>query len=184
MNDEVTLLEQVRQGDRFAFNHFYLLHYPQVLTFVKAIVKDDVLAEDATQDLFIRLWLHRKQLHQADALDRYLFVSSKNMALNVLRQEFKYRFTEEVAETTATGNTTEEDVELTELSNRINRALDDLPERQRQIFVMSRFKGQSNAEIARDLGISVRTVETHITAAMKKLKKLRLMALILSINLY
>lgn len=184
MNDEVTLLERVRQGDRPSFNLFYLRHYPQVLTFVKAIVKDDVLAEDATQNLFIRLWLHRKQLPQADAMDRYLFVSSKNMALNMLRQEFRYRFAEEVAETSATGNTTEEDVELMELSDRINRALADLPERQRQVFVMSRFEGRSNAEIARGLGISVRTVETHITAALQKLRKLRLGALFLIINLY
>ena len=102
----------------------------------------------------------------------------------MLRQEFRYRFAEEVTETSATGNTTEEDVELMELSDRINRALADLPERQRQVFVMSRFEGRSNAEIARGLGISVRTVETHITAALQKLRKLRLGALILIINLY
>lgn len=166
------LTAAVRGGDSRAFDALFLRWHPQVLQFLLSLVKEQVLAEDLTQGVFMKLWLHRDRLNPAQSLRNYLFVLARNAALDVFKSK-RYLLTESVTvlPEASASERTESQAEFTETSALIRRLVESMPSQRQQVFLMSRYEQLSHEEIAQRLGLSVRTVEKHIQLALQDLRK-------------
>ena len=166
------LVAAVRAGDKRAFDALFLRWYPQVHRFLRVLVKENALAEDLAQSVFVKVWLHREQLDPAKSLKNYLFVLSRNGAMDIFKskrhlvEESLERPTEEVSP-----DRTDYRTEYVEANIRVLRAVEKMPQQRRTVFVMSRYQQFSAEEIAQLLGISVRTVEKHLELALDDLRK-------------
>ncbi len=166
-------------------------YYPQLTVFAKKYVEDLDIARDIVQDMFVWLYESRDSIKSIKLLKPYLFQSIKNRCLNYLKAKKIHQKHEAVILTTQSN--VESDVERkmdeVELEEKIFQVVSGLPERCQLIFRMSRMEGKKNSEIANDLDISIRTVETQISKALKVLRnnlihylKLLVLALLNMIN--
>jgi len=166
---EHILFEDIRNGNEKVFNKAFDLYYSRLCFFADKILHDFDLSRSIVQQVFVDLWIKRDRL-QIDSLQSYLYQSVRNASLDVLKHrkaESKYLSTLEKAESGEISNLMEE----AELADRINRAIQRLPEKCREIFVLCRFDELKYSEIAARLNISVKTVEMQISIALKKLRK-------------
>lgn len=142
-------------------------------SFVLRYVRGRDIAEELVQDVFLKFWAKRAGLSDIDALRTYLFRAARNTALNWLRrQKLERRWQEEEAaswEPEAPESTDDESSEQ-ELAAAVRVAIDRLPPRCREVFILSRDGGLTYAEIARALEISIKTVETQMGRALKSLR--------------
>ena len=150
--------------------------------FAKVYVLSEEESENIVQDVFTELWEKRDKLFAYEHLVSYLFVSTKNKCLNFLRhqsviQSLENKIQEEFELTLQASINSLEALDLSFLSKPINleevikNALDCLPERCRQIFIMSKIEGKKQKDIASILQISVNTVETQMSIAYQYLRK-------------
>lgn len=166
-----TLFEQIRTGDEKAFEALFRAYYPFLCTYATRLVKDAAAAEEIVQELFVRLWENRSRTIIGSSVKNYLFVSVRNLALNHIRHN---RIKEDYAK-----NIIPEQDELyspdtgaqTALLERIEKEIESLPEKRREIFTLSRRDGLKYREIAEKLNVSVKTVETQMGLALKYLRE-------------
>lgn len=158
------------------FEKLYKLYYPKMFAFAKNYVPANEDAENIVQDVFLILWERKEEIEISFTLTTYLFTLVKNRCLNFLRhklieEEYNSQMKEELGfklyalETFDYSYQSEE-----ELQEVIQRALDTLPERCREVFIKSRIEGLKYKEISDELGISVNTVENQMVTALKKLR--------------
>lgn len=170
---EETLIQRLINGDQTAFELLFRFYYPGLVTFASQIVLDQDEAEEIVQEFFVKLWAARSEIKKSDTLKSYFFTSVKNRALNVLKREkISEKVREELREMTDNDQVYQPDLFVeSELQSRIKAAFEKLPARTNEVFKLSRFKGLSNDEIASQLNISKRTVETHTSNALKILRE-------------
>jgi RNA polymerase sigma-70 factor (ECF subfamily) len=133
--------------------------------------RDEV--EDLVQDLFVSLWMEAPNLEIRTSLKSYLFSSIKNRCLDYQKhQKVTEKYREYILFSADNGeNSTEQYFSESELRQFIQKSLEKLSPRCREIFELSRIKGMSNQEISEQLGISKRTVELQISNSLKVLRK-------------
>ncbi|MBN1986034.1 MAG: RNA polymerase sigma-70 factor [Prolixibacteraceae bacterium] len=170
--DETFLINGIKTQNKIVFDFIFHYYYSGLCAFAEKITGNTDTAEDIVQDLFVTLWIKNEQIAISSSLKNYLFTSVKNRSLDFLKHE----------KTKAKRlNVLDESAELpenlsslwfaeSELTKVIEACLKKLPPRCREIFVMSRFEGLKNQEIADKLGISKRTVELQISNALKSLR--------------
>jgi len=163
------LFEEIRNGNEVAFNKAFDLYYSRLCFFADQILHDFDLSRSIVQQVFVDLWIKRDQL-LIISLQAYLYNSTRNASLDVLKHkkvESRYLSSLEKNESVVEADLMEE----AELADRINRAIQNLPEKCREIFLLCRFEGLKYAEIADRLNISVKTVEMQVSIALKKLRR-------------
>jgi RNA polymerase sigma-70 factor, ECF subfamily len=153
--------------------HFEELYVP-LCQFALKFVNDKDVAEDIVQDNFVYLWENWTRLAKIDSIKAYLFAAVKNKSLTYLQKKYIRNTLHQIEDyqdlmIDNQHPTAIELLECQELEVILERALIQLPERCRIIFTMKRFAGKSNKEIAKDLDISVKTVEAQMTIALRKL---------------
>jgi len=163
------------------FENLYLSYFSKIKHFAKVYVISEEDAENIVQDVFTELWENRNTRFEYTNLVAYLFTSTKNKCLNFLRhktivQESSDKIQEEYNLTLqASLNSLEAlDVDLSssqDMGEVLKSALDALPDRCRQIFVMNKLEGKKQKEIATILNISINTIETQMGIAYKHLRK-------------
>lgn len=163
------------------FENIYLSYFSKMKYFAKVYVLSEEDAENIVQDVFTELWEYRDTRFEYSNLAAYLFTSTKNKCLNHLRhqaikQESVSKLQEEYKLTLEASLNSLEilDIELFshhETDKIIKDALDSLPEKCRQIFIMNKLEGKKQKEIAEILHISVNTIETQMGIAYKHLRK-------------
>ena len=170
--DEKILLHRLGEGDRDAFAALYNTYAPKCLEFVNLLLKDDAASEDITHDIFIKVWQKREKVSRVESFHGYVFMMTRNAVLNHLQHRKTVRtFLQHVATTSVRATRqVDEQVSVDEMYMLILRTVASMPQRRREIFSLSRFKGMSNPEIARHFGISIRTVETQISLALADLR--------------
>ena len=156
-----------------AFRGFYDLTYDRLFRIAYYYVKREEWAQEIVLDVFMRLWDQRKKLPEINNIEDYCFILTKNASLNYLEKEPKHmpQSSGQLSESTSHTDSPEETLISDELFARYVKALDRLPERCREIFVMSKLKGMKYREIAGALGISQNTVEGQMAIALKKLRE-------------
>lgn len=171
--EERILIDHIRSGDQAAFELVFRYYYPGLVIFASQFTLDTSSAEEIVQDFFVRVWEKRSGLLSSNSLKSYFFTSVRNRCFNFLKR--KKVELEVIGELQALANEHllfDPDIYVaSELQEKIRQAVDTLPERCREIFVMSRFKGMKNDEIAENLNLSKRTVETQISNALAFLRR-------------
>ena len=171
--EESVLVERMISGDKTAFELLFKFYYPGLVIFASNIIVNRDEAEEIVQDFFVRIWEHRENIRSESTLKSYLFTSVKNRSINYLKNaQVKQNVIEELKKQMESEMRYNPDVYVdTELQRRLKNAFTKLPPRTSEIFTLSRFKGFSNDEIANELGLSKRTVETQVSNALKILRK-------------
>ena len=182
MTDDLqTLCRRLVDSDRAALEELFRRMREPLLRYVCAIVAEATVAHDLVQDVFLDLWLRRTTLDPEQPLRPYLYRMARNRALRHLRDERRRarKRAEQLPKTPSVEwRSPDVDLESRQLEALLARWLDELPERQREVLVLSRWHGLSHREIARVMGISPRTVNNHMLRALETLRRrLRTLAL-------
>jgi RNA polymerase sigma-70 factor (family 1) len=164
--------ERIRGGDRGAYEALFRALYPSLCSIVDRRVQSPEIAEELVQDLFARVWERRLHLDPEQSITSYLYRSAKNQALNFLKHR---KIANEAVGTVVLSLrpaqfSPEDDLCHTELATAAQQAIERLPNRCREIFLLSRQGDLTYAEIASLLGLSVKTVETQMSRALRSLR--------------
>jgi RNA polymerase sigma-70 factor (ECF subfamily) len=167
---ESDLLRRLQQGDERAFDALFRHYSALVYRFAFSYLKSRPAAEEIVQECFIKIWEKRAQLRDDVPLKGYLFTTAHHAVLNELRRDQHHlRLHGEVAAAAGPASVANE-AEYQEMEALYAAALDRLPPKQREVFVLSRQLGLSYPEIAARQGVSVKTVEAHIMQALKTMR--------------
>ncbi|MBF8295307.1 MAG: polymerase sigma-70 factor [Bacteroidetes bacterium] len=172
-NDE-RLLEQVRLSDEDAFQLLYKRYQPILFRTALHALRDADAAHDIVQEVFIRVWNHRSSLRPSLPFLAYLFRISRNLLRDRAKHdEVRKRFElDNPHPSLSAGDDPDESLQVRMLQEALSEVVTTtLPARCREIFLLSRMEGMSNAEISARLGISVKTVENQITRGLKILRR-------------
>ena len=167
------IILQLQQDNKYAFKQLYEQYYSRVVAFIVGMVKKEDIANDLAQDVFVSLWLGRKRLDISQNLQNYIFVASRNAAINYLKKEFAHvhEQIENVQEKIYIESNVEDSIFAREINLLIEMVVSDMPKQRQLIYRMSREEGLSNNEIANKLGISKRSVENQLSIALKEIRQ-------------
>jgi RNA polymerase sigma-70 factor (family 1) len=161
-----------RYDDTFAYKELYLSFYNSLLTFALSYVKSREQAEEIVSDVFINIWERRKRIDSINNLKVYLFIATKNTALNYLSRQNKTVITdinEEAAELRSVYFDPEQLLITAEMIALIKAAINQLPPKCKIIFKLVKEDELKYKEVAEVLDISIKTVENQISIALKKI---------------
>lgn len=171
---EQELVVLLRAHDHAAFTEIYKRFWDKIYVVACHRLDDDLEAEEVVQDVFFSLWKRRESLEVQHSLNTYLSAAVKYQIIN--RQTRQYRKAAEISSHMA-ARALDDGIDSTqlwfsekELKQQLDHYIDKLPEKCRIIFKMSRESYKSNSEIAKELGVSEKNVEAHITRAINTLK--------------
>ncbi len=170
--------------DTRSFEKLFKEYFPPLMSFARKFLVDEDDSREVVHKVFISLWEKRGEIDLTTSLKSYLFKSVHNRSLNVIRDRKKFS-SEEIPEMVGEWDVSAQ-LESVELEDKINKALESLPEKCRQVFEMNRFDGLKYSEIAAELDISIKTVENQISKALKILREklMKYMTLLLWLVLY
>lgn len=169
-HDETYLLDGLRDGDPVVFRIIYRLYWQKLYNMAFYYLAHESDAEDVVQDVFISLWARRERIQIHVALENYLVRSAKYTTFFYLKLKKKHKESLQSIPATQPSNDVEEQLQYKELIARLHAILESASLKTREIFYLSRFNGLSYREIAEQMQISVKTVEYHISLALKKVR--------------
>lgn len=169
------LLRQMKEQDsQHAFRDFYNMTYDRLFRIAYYYVKREEWSQEIVLDVFLKLWKQRDTLLDVRNIEDYCFVLVKNASISYMEKEAKHAgtlTTETLPESHEQNCSPEETMISEELFARYVKALDRLPERCREIFIRIREEKQSYAQVAEEMGISVKTVDAQLQKAVNRLKE-------------
>ena len=161
--------------DDVAFEIFFKKHFKALCIYCQyKFYFDADTAKEIAQTAFVKLWENRQTLSPELSIQAYIYTIVTNISLDILKlDKVKRRYIKHVSEHVSTVSVFDDyhSVDFKQLENVIEKAVAELPEQMRRIFELSRNKQMKYAEIAHQLGISVKTVETQMSRALVKLRK-------------
>lgn len=175
MEKESIQISRLKEGDLLAFEEIYNHWNAKVYFFVKNMIRNDAfLVEDIVQSVFVKLWEVKETVDPEGNLGGYLFKIAKNMVLNQLKRQIhqdRYEANEiATSKDYLYTNSTEQELDVRFLESILQEYILELPEKRRQVFLLSRKYYMTNKQIAEHLGISVNTVESQMTKALATLR--------------
>ena len=173
--DDITneLLIRLKNGDMLAFDQIYELYSHKLFSFVFRILKDEAGADDVVQEVFVKIWESREKLGDYKLLNSYIFTIAYNNSIDLIRKKINNNKYLEHLRVSASINFTPSivsQIEYNELNKEVEKLVGNLPERQKQVYLLHREEGLTYPEIAERLGISKNTVENHMVKALKYLR--------------
>ncbi|MGQ7868818.1 RNA polymerase sigma-70 factor [Sunxiuqinia sp. sy24] len=171
------IVQQIKSGNKLVFEALYRFYYPKIAYFSNQYLLDSIESNSIAQDVFTDLWERRQKLTNHTNIQAWLFTVAKNKSLKrieKLRSQQNYTGylkgrQLEINYQSLSGFDTSEFV-FEELQYKIEEALQKLSPSVRLVFEKSRFEDKKNREIAEELGISIKTVEAHISKSLKHLR--------------
>ncbi|WP_379992545.1 RNA polymerase sigma factor [Dyadobacter subterraneus] len=162
---------KLSEGNKIAFGEIYDRYWYKLFCIAYHQIGTKEEAEELVHDLFESLWNRREQSNIRH-LNSYLIISMKNLITNFIKSKITWRKYKEyvILQKMHENALTENPAEFTDLSQALDNALKKLPEKTSRIFQLSRFENQSVKEIAKELNLSEKAVEYHITKSLKVLK--------------
>jgi RNA polymerase sigma-70 factor (ECF subfamily) len=163
------ILQKIAQGNEESFTEAFDRYYPGLCYCAEKFIHDMDESRSLVQQVFVDLWMKRSKLVIEQSLKAYLFTAVRNSALDYLKH--KLVETKYLRDVNPEMLTVDHDLmEEAELNARITSAIDELPEKCREIFTLCRFGELRYSEISKKLGISIKTVEMQMGIALKKLR--------------
>jgi RNA polymerase sigma-70 factor (ECF subfamily) len=169
---DTELTIRLKQQDESAFETLFRRYYGYLYSIAIHYVKDPALAEDAVQEIYIKLWTNRGQLDERLSVKNYLATAMRHQILNTLRNEKRaiLRHLSHQATKPTADTSTEETLTLNEYSSVVNNGLRQLSAQRRLVFTLRSEKGLSNEEVAAQLQISINTVKVQYYHACRFLR--------------
>jgi len=169
---EKMLLALLRNGDTGAFDQLFRKYSPKLFRFALSLLKSDDDAREIVQETFFRIWNRRQEIAPDKSFKSFVFTISYNLMIDQLRlrlkdQEYR-RFLSENFEIGQERLSVTIDYDT--LCSQIEQAVEELPDRRKAIFTLSRNAGMSHREIAEKMGVSVKTVENQINLSLKHIR--------------
>lgn len=167
------LINRFISGDKTAINDLYAEYSPRLYRFAMAYLKSESEVLDIIQEVFVNLWINRNKLKKDSNLDAYLFTIAKNTIVSVFRKKLSEKdYLEHLKHKAITNSIdTESQFNYNQLSKELENLVEQLPPQRQKIYQLSKVQGLPNKTIATELGISVKTVEDHLSKASKFIKK-------------
>jgi RNA polymerase sigma-70 factor (ECF subfamily) len=166
------LLQKIQKGDEKAFKEFYHLQFFKLYQFAYSFVHSKEISEEIANDVFVGLWQKKNTISTINNIQVYLYVSVKNASLNYLRKN-NLSLPASIDDLSVDHFPLVADPELLlsqrELQQQIREAIEQLPPRCRLIFKLVKEDGLSYKEVAAILEISIKTVDSQLCLALKKL---------------
>lgn len=166
------LTELLEAGDDYAFTEIYNRYWKKLFSIAANKIKDLDEAEEIVQDIFISLWKRRDELGVIDTLSNYLAASVKYRVIKILnKRSHQQKYAEYSMQTlNLADDSTQQLLDFEELRARLSKFVADLPEKCRMVYQLSRESGYPQKKIAEEMGISEKTVEAHLSKALKTLR--------------
>lgn len=171
--EEELLIKRLRQGDARAFSEIYACYASDLVAFTSSKLFSLEEARDLVHDLFVSLWMQRERIRPDTSLAPYLFSMARyriidHIRKNIKKQEYSFmlNYFNEAAE-----NNVEKECDLKDLNHLIERALQKLPVKTREIYHLSRYENKAIPEIANALDLSPQTVKNQLSFALKHLRQ-------------
>ncbi len=186
---ESDILKDVSRGNEKAFQELFNEWQPRLSAFLFKISKSKETTEEIVSDVFLKIWINRENLENVSNFKAYLFTACKNQAINALKKnlnEIKHLKNIE-RESSINEFILPFEEGIDDKFPLIDAALNTLPERQKQVYILSRFHHLTYEEIAKKLGIGKESVKTHMklaTASITTYLKARIHSLILIIGYF
>lgn len=168
---DAQLMAALKNGNEQALTLVYDRFWQKMYLAAWNIIKDRNICEDIVQDIFVKLWIKRADIEITTSLSGYLLTATRNQVFQVLKRtalqdEVWMRFAQRVYETMP-----DQQLEYKLLQEKITVAVNELPEKCKEIFIVSREHNLSYKSIARLMGVSPKTVENHISVALKRIRR-------------
>jgi RNA polymerase sigma-70 factor (ECF subfamily) len=172
LTEDNELYFKLKGGDEHAFQSLFRKYYSAMCHFACQFLNDRELAEEVVQDMFVKIWEKRAVLNIETSVKHYFFRSVRNHCLNQIQHDkIKQQYANKVIESSHHEIATEQYFLEVDLMNRIEKSIDSLPPKRKEIFRLSREQGMKYKEIAETLNISVKTVEAQMGLALKYLRE-------------
>lgn len=169
-SDDLEVVRLLKEGQEMALEAIYRRYWQQLYDAANAILKDQAACEDIIQEVFLNLWLRRESLELHTSLGGYLFTSVRHEVFRQIRSgKVREDIFDHIVERIQAGPDYH-DIEYRELRMQISLIVERLPEKCRAVYKLSREEHLSHKEIARQLNISTKTVENHLTKALSFLR--------------
>jgi RNA polymerase sigma-70 factor (ECF subfamily) len=165
------LVSRLRGGEVAAFTEIFDAFAGRLLVYAVNILDDRAECEDLVQDVLLWLWVNREKLDPDLSLEPYLFRAVRNQVFDQIRKgKVRERVFEEIEKRIWLEPSQENPVYARELQGKLKEAIHGLPERVREVYILSREERLSHKEIAERLSISPKTVENQLATATKKIR--------------
>ena len=173
LHTEKELLEKLKEGDAFAFEVIFYKYRNKIKGFATRLVPTQIDPDEIVQEVFVKIWLKKECIDPEKNFQSYLFSIAKNLILDHLKSAVnrKLYFVEEHFQHDLIN---EDDAELkfaADTEERMLSLIQQIPERRREIFCLSRFDGLSYKQIAKRLNITENTVDSQIRNSLTFLRK-------------
>lgn len=165
------LVASVREGNDAAFAELFNRNWDRVFGMVYSRIKDRATTEGITQDIFMKLWDKRADL-TIDNFQAYLYTCVKNRCINYIESKIAQRKHWERYKVflPVEDDSTNKAIAFNDLKEALEKGLNTIPEKSKQIFALSRFEGQSVKEIAGKMNLSEKAIQYHLTRSVKELR--------------
>jgi RNA polymerase sigma-70 factor (ECF subfamily) len=163
-------LLRLRADESQAFDELFTLYAAGLCRFAQGYLKSQADAEEVVQECFLKVWERRHEFDEGMVFKTYLYTCAYHAVLKQLRRQRSWLFEDCHQELIITEDTPAQQTEYAELEELYQVALTQLPPKRRQVFALSRQAGLSYTGIAKELNISVKSVETQMTHALKFLR--------------
>ena len=169
MQSNTELAKRITNSDEIAFSCLYNKLWVKLYVFAQSIIMDEAEAKDILQEVWLDYWNRRKKT-DVNNIEGYLHQAIRYKTYNILRDKKFNNVQLEVSNELPTDAVVELNHDLDATNFRLNHCIEKLPPRSRKIFILSRYDGLNNEEIATKIGISKRTVENQLSIALKLIK--------------
>ena len=177
--NELILFNAFKKGNELAFEYFFNKYYNNIVGFCVQFIYDEEEAKNITQEAFLNLWTNKDKIDTPAGIKSFLYTYAKSKCLNLIRgKKVKEKYKNEALNQREAIINQEvldalnfDSMDFIKLEEIIQDSIDNLPKKTKAIFIKKRFENKKNQEIANEMDISIKTVESHMTKALKSLKK-------------
>jgi len=165
-------MERIQAGDRKAMDEVIRRFWEPLVSYASELVDGRDAGEDVVQEVLVRVWQRRESWTPTDRLQAFLYRATRNEALNRRRGRGRaLRLLDRLPIFRRTAPSPDEVTEERRLAQAVQEAIGRLSPRRREVFILSRFHGQTHREIAEVMGIAPQTVANQMNAAIRQLRK-------------
>ena len=170
-DNERELLDLLAADSEYAFAVLFDKYRPRVYHSALAFLRSAAMAEEVVQEVFLRVWQKRKEMQQVNYLNSFIKTIAYNLMVDQFRKSvLEKEYIKEMASENLSVDDTDHRVRSDESTMILRDAIASLPQRQREVYEMSRLQGLSQDKIAAELSISKNTVKVHMTAALRSIR--------------